>query len=170
MIDFNIRKADIKDAPALTEFVIQLDNESKYLLFGPGERHIDINSTLNYIQKINNNVCSFINIAEDKNKKIIGFLCGEASGLQRISHILKINIGVLKNARGTRVARELAITSLENAKRSGVLRIEATIIKENKLSLNMCRKFGFEVEGLKKSSIKIGNKFYDEFLLGKLLF
>lgn len=169
MINFKTRKATINDAEHLTKFIIQLDNESDYLLFGPGERNIDIEVTKSYLKKINDNERSSVLIAENDNLEIIGFICGETLNLKRAVHVMKANIGVLKDARGTKVARELAIKFIKTAKNSGILRIEVTVIKENKLSLNLCKKFGFEIEGLKKSSIKIGDKYHDEYLLAKLL-
>lgn len=148
---------------------MQLDNESDYLLFGPGERNINVDITYSYIKKINENERSSIFIAEDENQEIVGFICGETFHSKRTAHVLKANFGVLKNSRGNGVATELATVFITNAKSSGILRIEVTVIKENMPSLNLCKKLGFEIEGLKKSSIRIGYEFHDEYLLAKLL-
>src|SRR5438477_557902 len=58
---------------------------------------------------------------------------------------------------------------LTHAKRTGIERVEATVINHNHKSLNLCKKLGFKIEGIKRCSIKIGDKFHDEYLLSMMM-
>jgi len=169
MNHYTLRQANIDDAQSLIKFIKQLESESEYLLCGSGERRLQLERVESYLQKIQMTTKPLMYVAVDNKQNIVGFVCGETSSFKRISHVIKVNIGLLKKVRRTRLARELGILFLQKAREAGIVRIEATVIKENKLSLNLCKKFGAKIEGLKESSIKIGDRFYDEYLLAKIL-
>lgn len=164
-----IRKIVLTDVNKLLEFVFQLDNESDYLLYEPDERKTYLNITKNLFTRIINNKKSAIFIAEDDKLNIVGFICGEVSNLKRISHVMRVNIGVLKKYRRVGVAKKLAEALILYATNLGISRAEVTVIKNNQISLDLCKMFGFEIEGIKKSSLKIGDKYYDEYCLAKIL-
>lgn len=165
----NIRKATLEDAKSLGIFVTALDNESEYLLFEQGERSVNTETARQYLAKIESNKKSAVFIAENEECEIVGFVCGETSHLKRISHVMKINMGILKNYRKSAISRELLHALLDYAAIVGILRAEATVIKNNIISLNLCKKFGFNVEGIKKSALKIKDSLYDEYFLSLLL-
>ncbi|MFZ3067462.1 MAG: GNAT family N-acetyltransferase, partial [Gammaproteobacteria bacterium] len=110
---------------------------------------------------------SAIYLALDNSNNIVGYVCGEVSNLHRISHIMKMNIGVLKEFHGLGVGRVLADAIINHAEKIGILRMEATVITSNKLSFNLCKKFGFKVEGMREKSIKIDGNFHDEYLIAR---
>ncbi|HVE44792.1 MAG TPA: GNAT family protein [Gammaproteobacteria bacterium] len=164
-----IRPAILSDAPNISQFTATLDSESEFLLYGTGERNNDADSTTAYLTRLAKSEKSIVLLAENMNKKIVGFLCGEVSHIKRISHIMKVNIGILRDYRGTQVSRLLSECVYAHARRKGIVRIEATVITKNKFSLNLCKKFGFKIEGIRESSIKIGDIYYDEYLLATIL-
>lgn len=164
-----IRQATINDAASLSTFLLQLDNESEYLLFDPGERTNTIEMMLVYLQKIIENKKSMVFLAENEEKNVVGFICGEVLHFNRMSHVMKLNIGIIKKYRRTGIGRALGKHMLAHVEKNNIVRVEATIITDNKLSLNLCKKFGMAVEGVKRCSIKIGNQFYDEYLLARIM-
>ncbi len=165
----NIRQANMDDAYKLSLFIKKLDLENKYLLYEQNERKNDIFATKLYLEKMQNNPKNIIFIAENEYQEIIGFACGEVSFLKKLSHVMKGNIGILKKYHGRNTGRLLAEKTLLYAKKMGIVRIEATIIRENVISLNLSKKFGFKIEGIKHSSIKIGQRFHDEYLVAKII-
>jgi RimJ/RimL family protein N-acetyltransferase len=165
---FKIRKAEMSDAEALCHFIKELDSQSEYILYDVGERRIDIESTKKYLDNSNNTPGSVVLIAENEISKIIGFACGEANTKNRSSHVTKANLGVLKSHRGTPVARQLLGELIQYLKNKKIVRIEASVIKNNIICLNLCKKFGFQIEGIKKLSIKIGGQFLDEYVIALL--
>ncbi|WP_277674608.1 GNAT family N-acetyltransferase, partial [Piscibacillus halophilus] len=48
-------------------------------------------------------------------------------------------------------------------------RLELTVIVENKAAVNLYKKMGFEIEGVKKDSLKLGERYVDEYYMAKLI-
>jgi RimJ/RimL family protein N-acetyltransferase len=162
------RKANLSDADSLSQFIVKLDNESKFLLYDAGERQGNLDIVKLYLLRIENCGKSVVFIAENTDKEMVGFICGEVSPLKRVSHVMKVNIGALKNYHGLGIGRMLGKMLLQHVLNMDIKRVEVTVIKSNSISLNICKKFGFEVEGIKKHAIKIGTEFFDEYLLARI--
>jgi RimJ/RimL family protein N-acetyltransferase len=159
----SVRKARISDAKNLGIFMSQLDKDSNFLLYGTDERQSDTQSVKKYLLRILEQQKSVVFLAENIEKQIIGFLCAEVSTIKRISHVMRINIGVAKHYRGSIASRMLAEKLATYIEAVPIKRVEATII-----TANLCKKFGFEIEGIKRASIKIDEDYYDEYLLAKI--
>ena len=54
------------------------------------------------------------------------------------------------------------------SKANDIKRIELTVICKNKRAVNLYKSMGFEVEGVKKASLKIDDRFVDEYYMGKV--
>ena len=96
-------------------------------------------------------------------------MCGEINNLRRFSHVMKVNIGILKEYYNIGLGNTLAKTLEEHAKQNSIIRVEVSVISKNEISLNLCKKFGLTVDGVKKFAIKVNNKYYDEIMLSKIL-
>jgi RimJ/RimL family protein N-acetyltransferase len=165
----HIRKVDIHDVVALSVFFSQLYAESQYLAFDPGEWDGSVQKIKAYVLRIKSEPASNIFLAEAEHGCIVGYICGEVNSLKRLAHTMKVNVGILKSHRGQGVGEKLAEHLLSHAKQFNIVRTEATVIKENEPSLRLCRKFGMKVEGIKRYSILVGHKLYDEYVLSRIL-
>jgi RimJ/RimL family protein N-acetyltransferase len=58
---------------------------------------------------------------------------------------------------------------LDYARNQGAKRVELSVRVENKRAIKLYKKFGFQAEGRLRAKMKIGNKFYDEFIMGLVL-
>jgi L-amino acid N-acyltransferase YncA len=163
----NIRKANIGDAKSLSDFLFLLDAESDYLLYDNNERHHNESLAAIYLSRISSNPKSIVFIALNERDEIIAYIAGETPNQKRLSHTMKMVIGVLKQYRG--LGRLLSYHLLKHAKAVGITRLEAGIITHNKLSVNLCRKMDMEIEGVKKNAIKIGDSYLDEYMMARLL-
>src|SRR5579872_526737 len=83
---------------------------------------------------------SVVIIAINEAGQVVAFACGETNKNNRNRHVSKANLGVIKSYRGTSVARQIVHESIEYLKANQVSRIEATIIKNNVICLNLCKK------------------------------
>lgn len=164
-----IRQATINDAARLSTFLTQLDCESEYLLYNPDERRIDTHSTKQYLTKICNSDKSAVFLALNNDGAIAAFIAGETPPFQRTSHTMKLVVGALKSHRGTGVGRMLSHALLEHAKKMRIIRLEAGVIIQNKLSLNLCKRMGMQIEGIKRHAMKIMDKYHDEYMLSLIL-
>ncbi len=165
----SIKKANVSDSKILSDFVSQLDKQSLFLPYNPDERNASEEVVKRYLEDISKNVKSIVYIAVDLNNKVVGFVCGEVSKLIRFSHIMKLNVGVLELYQRQGVAKKLGDAILQYAIELGLTRLEVEIIAENKPSLFLASSFNFNIEGVKTSAIKIDDKYYDVYILSRLL-
>jgi len=164
----NIRLSDINDSESFAKFISALDSEAHYILYDPDERKMDNDKAKIFLTRISRESKSAVFFALNESNEIVGFICGEVSNLNRVSHIMRVNIGVLKQYYRFGLGILLTNRLLEYAKMNEISRAEASIIKNNTLSLNLAKRVGFEIEGIKRNSIKIGSVYYDEYFLSKL--
>jgi len=73
-------------------------------------------------------------------------------------------------ARGRGIARQLMQALLDEVHMiPEIEKLELTVNTENSAALALYRRFGFEVIGTFQRSLKIGDRYYDEYLMEKLL-
>jgi len=88
-----IRNIREDDEEKFLSMLIQLDNETKFMLYEPGERKRDINKIRSRIKDAHQS--SFLYIVED-NGKLVGFLSAKRGQVNRIKHSAYIVIGIIK--------------------------------------------------------------------------
>ena len=73
-------------------------------------------------------------------------------------------------ARGRGIARQLMQALLDEiACLPEIVKLELTVNTENPVALRLYRHFGFEIVGTVHLGLKIGERYYDEYLMEKLL-
>jgi RimJ/RimL family protein N-acetyltransferase len=162
-----IRKAAETDAQQIMQ-VMKDAEKSGFMLFDPGERQMDSDSLSSFIVKTNSTEKSAVFIAEDE-KRILGYLLLRGEKPNRISHRAYIVIGVLSSSRGQGVGKALFSHAIDWAEKEGIHRLELTVLLENKTALALYQKMGFEIEGIKRDSLKIDGKYADEYYMSLLL-
>lgn len=163
-----VRSGSVDDAELLASFIVKLDHEGEYLLYEPGERKGDINSVQAYLNRIKNEANSIVYVAQDINNKIVGFACGESSPLKRMSHVMSINIGILEDYQGCGIGKKFIEELLSYSKAVGIVRVEASVVKNNVRCIGLLKKYGFIVEGVKSNAIMINRILCDVCVLAKL--
>lgn len=161
-----IRKIQMEDANNYLDMLLNLDHETKYMMFEPGERSTDINITKNVIEKSINGD-NLILVATDE-ENIIGFLSVQKGEYRRIKHTGYIVVGIREKYRGkgigSKLFSELDIWAVENK----ITRLELSVICSNSPAKHLYEKNGFEVEGIKKNSMIIDGEYVDEFYMAKI--
>lgn len=161
-----IRKIQIKDANTYLEMLLNLDNETKFMLFEPGERPADINIVNNIIKKSMDGDNLVLVAIDDEN--IIGFLSAQRGVQKRIKHTAYIVVGIREKFRrkgiGSKLFSELDMWAREN----NITRLELSVISSNNVAKHLYEKNEFEVEGIKKNTMIIDGKYVDEFSMAKL--
>ena len=79
-----IRKIQMEDANNYLDMLLNLDNETKFMMFEPWERPTDINIIKNIIEKSINGD-NLILVAKDE-ENIVGFLSAQKGEYKRIKH------------------------------------------------------------------------------------
>ncbi|WP_318245821.1 GNAT family N-acetyltransferase [Bacillus tianshenii] len=102
-------------------------------------------------------------------EELIGYLMAIGSTTQRTAHSVYLVVGVSETARGKGVGTELFRKMEEWAKNRNLHRLELTVMIHNEAAINLYKKMGFEIEGVKKHSLFVDGTFVDELYMGKLL-
>lgn len=161
-----IREIKMEDADNYLHMLLNLDNETKFMMFEPGERSTDINDIKNIIKEsINGNNLILVAI---ENENIIGFLSLERGVPKRIKHTGYIVVGIRSNFRGIGIGSKLFSKLDEWVMENNITRLELSVICSNTVAKHLYEKNGFEVEGIRKNSMIIDGKYVDEFNMAKI--
>ena len=159
-----IRNIREDDEEKFLSMLIQLDNETKFMLYELGERKRDINKIRSRIKDAHQS--SFLYIVED-NGKLVGFLSAKRGQVNRIKHSAYIVIGIIKNYTGKGIGRRL-FNELDNwATNNGVTRLELTVMRHNERAISLYKKMGYKVEGVKEKSVVVDGDYIDEYYMAK---
>lgn len=157
----------MNDAKALADFLRVLDSESEYLGHEPGERNLEITHVEEEIHKLPSEK-SMIFVAS-MGDEIVGFLRAKAQTMKRRQHSVTIGVGVLQAMQGKGIAKDL-LSALEIwSKQKEFIRLELTVAVQNVGAIELYKKLGYEVEGIIRASLRVGDEILDEYLMAKVL-
>ncbi|WP_282173245.1 GNAT family N-acetyltransferase [Cytobacillus firmus] len=163
-----IRHITPADAQSLANLITQVENESDYMLFEPGERQTSAEAQLKRIEAIQKVDHSTIIIAE-QNNRLIGFVMAVGGAAKRNRHTVYLVAGILREHRGRGIGTKLFEELDRWAREHHIHRLELTTVIHNQAGVNLYKKAGFQIEGTKKHSLMINGEFVDEYYMGKLL-
>ncbi|MGL6108284.1 GNAT family N-acetyltransferase [Romboutsia sp.] len=161
-----IRQIGFDDADNYLNMLLNLDNETKFMMFEPGERSDDINIVKARIENSINGDNLILVATEDEN--IIGFLSVQRGVPKRIKHTAYIVVGIREEFRGKGIGSKLFLELDMWARENNITRLELSVICSNTVAKHLYEKNGFEIEGIKKNAMIIDGKYVDEFSMAKL--
>jgi RimJ/RimL family protein N-acetyltransferase len=103
--------------------------------------------------------------------ELVGFLGSRAisSGNHPFfNHIYTFDLMILKKAWGKGLGSRLMQILDEQANGRGIKRIEAVVKQGNDRAMALYKKHGYQVEGTRRKSVRVGNGFIDEYYVAKL--
>lgn len=162
-----IRKINIDDAKEFLDMLKQLDRETKNMLYEENERKTTEDEMRTQIKDIlESNSLILISEMDDK---LVGFLSADRGFANRIKHSAYIVIGILKEYRGKKIGSRLFEEVERWAKDNSITRLELTVMKHNKGGVNLYKKMGYKIEGVKAKSLIVDGKYVDEYYMAKLI-
>ncbi|MDQ0258025.1 RimJ/RimL family protein N-acetyltransferase [Evansella vedderi] len=164
-----IREIRTSDADSFLEVNHQLDNETSFMLYEPGERKTTVEKQKIMLERVSKEKTSNIWVLENDVGKLVGYLALFGQTLQRNSHSAYIVVGIIEDYQGQGLGKKLFIQMEEWAKEKGIHRLELTVMKHNYKALQLYLKMGFEIEGVKRDSLKVNGEYVDEYYLSKLI-
>lgn len=170
MAQISYRKLQVNEAQRFWDMMNQLDNETDFMMYEPGEREKTAKD-LKPIERLIKNAMEGTDflLAAEADNQIAGFISAQRGGLNRIRHtayvVTGIRAGCRRNGIGTHFFKELDSWS----KDVGVTRLELTVMCSNTIAKRLYEKNGFAVEGIKRKSMFDGKNYMDEFYMAKLL-
>ena len=144
-----VRTIRPEDAEQLVQLKLQIDQETTFMLFEPGERKMTVREQRGAIERLLADNISMIFVAEHEGR-IIGFLSATGSHIKRIRHTLYIVIGILKAFTGQGIGTQLFTAMEEWASQQNIHRLELTVMTPNEAGIALYKKRGFSIEGTRK--------------------
>lgn len=163
-----IREIEIEDASSFLQLSKQSDEETKFMLYEPGERKTTAEQQEKMIHRFIENEYATIFVAVE-DERIVGFILVNGNNIQRKRHVATIVIGILQEYNGRGIGTRLFKEVEKWAKLHDVWRLELTVMAHNTRAQALYKKAGFEKEGVKKAALIIDGKGIDEYEMAKLL-
>ncbi|WP_203990397.1 GNAT family N-acetyltransferase [Sphaerisporangium rufum] len=159
-----IRLAIPQDAPALLDLQLALDGETEFMLVQPGERRADVERLAS-------------RLAAGPSYVVVAVVDGLAAGYvdvsvlpyaraRRTGHVVA---GVRAAYQGQGLGKALFRAAVAEARARGMGRLELTVMEHNRRALGLYLSCGFQVEGLRRSALDVGDRRVNEYYLGLLL-
>lgn len=164
------RNLKTEEAQSFWDLMNQLDYETKYMLYEPGERKEKANNIAALERRISSTLegDDLLLVAEADNK-LVGYISADKGFVNRIAHSAYIVVGILKEYSnqgiGTEFFRKLDIWAQEKK----VTRLELTVVCENEAAKHLYEKSGFVIEGIKRNSVYVDGRYMDEYYMGKIV-
>lgn len=162
----NYKTLSPNEAEAFWNLMNQLDHETKYMLYEPGERKKDLPAVESLIQQALE-YDDFL-LAAEVDQKLVGYISAQRGRLSRIAHSAYIVVGILREYGGRGIGTEFFKRLDDWAERANVTRLELTVICENEVAKHLYEKNGFHIEGVKRNSVFVEGRYLDEFYMAKL--
>lgn len=160
------RKPSVDEAESFWNLMNQLDYETKYMLYEPGERGKNLPRIESLIRDSVEGE-DFLLVAQTDNK-LVGYISAQKGRLHRIAHSAYIVVGILADYRGKGIGTEFFKRLNVWAEENEVVRLELTVICENEAAKHLYTNSGFRIEGIKQKSVCIDGKYLDEYYMASI--
>ena len=165
-----IREVSIGDVQSMLAFTQQLATDTRFMLLEPGEQPLSLKQQKVIIQNFVTHASGIMLVVFNEiTEEIVGFCVGSTNAAKKKKHCIYCVMGLLKQYRGSGYGKRL-LSSLEGwAKQNNYRRLELTVMETNYRAIKLYNSFGFTAEGIKRESIKEGNRYIDEISMSKLI-
>ncbi|WP_377889937.1 GNAT family N-acetyltransferase [Alkalihalobacillus sp. R86527] len=163
-----IREIQVAEADAFSSLRKRVDAESQFMLFEAGERKVDAVEEKKKLESMLKSETTTIFVAE-QDGELVGYLVAVGSDAKKKRHAVYLVIGILQDYQGIGVGTSLFNALEEWVNERNIHRLELNVATRNEGGLALYKKFGFEVEGLKRQSMLIDDEYVDEYYMAKLL-
>lgn len=163
----NIRTLKKHDAEDYLNLMRQLDRESEYMLYEIDERKTTVSQMAERIEDIHHTGGVLLGAYEAD--RLVGFVSLDRGFANRIRHSGYVVIGVLKAASGKGIGSKLLKALDDQARKLDISKLELTVMAHNERAHHLYLRLGYVDEGVKKRSIRIGDQYYNEYYMGKIL-
>lgn len=165
-----VRNGTADDAPGILAVSKAVINEEIYQLTSSGEFNLTLEAERKWVSSFQGNPNKILLVAL-VDFEIAGILDFSSGHRQRIAHTGDFGMSVSRESRGNGVGGALLQALLDWAKQNGQLeKINLQVHATNLPAQALYKKFGFEVEGIRKRDLKYGpNEYVDSILMARFL-
>ena len=163
-----IRLIEYEDAHAFLTLNHQLDCETQMMLLEPNERTTTVEQIQRRIEFTEQQDNERVFVAETDGS-LVGYASVIGGKLRCTAHKVSIVTGMLQSHVGRGVGSKLFETLVEWAETSPLNRLELTVMTHNVAAIALYQKFGFQIEGTKRHSLKVDGTYVDEYVMARIL-
>lgn len=164
-----IRKATVEDTEEILHISNEVAGETSNFSYAKGEYYMTYDQQYTYISNIKDskNSCFFVGIIDGK---IVGSITFVSSSRKRLEHRGEMGIAVLKNYWGIGIGSALIKCFLKWARQNEVTKkIDLLVREDNIAAIALYIKYGFKIEGKISMGMRVDNRTYDIYMMGKML-
>jgi len=162
-----VRVATESDAASLIELRHKLFAETSFMLWEPAEFTHTAEHERKRIAHLNSHPNSLVLLAEE-GANVVGLLSAVGGERNRLRHSAVLALGVARSHWGQGVASAMVGEAVAWSARIGLKRLELTVHTTNLAALSVYLRCGFQVEGVRRSSLFVDGKYVDEYLMSLL--
>ncbi|HPM71553.1 MAG TPA: GNAT family N-acetyltransferase [Spirochaetales bacterium] len=170
--DVAIRTLRVDEAEPFLALRKAADAQSRYLLYGAGERRTTVEEQARAIAELLGSGNSTILVAEAEGRdgagSLVGYLIAKGGGAERNRHAAEIVVAILDAYTGKGIGARLFGELDEWARGAGVTRLGLGLMDGNVRARALYEKMGFREEGRRKAAFLLEGGFVDEILMYKL--
>lgn len=165
-----IREIETRDIKSFFDMMCQLDQETEFMMYEPGERLEKLADLIVFEKNMNDAIGEgdLILVSENNDGEIVGFLWAERGKLNRVRHTAYIVTGIRKAFRHRGLGTAFLEKTDEWAVKEKITRLELTVECQNVDAVNLYKHAGFAIEGTRKKSMRVNDSDIDEYYMAKL--
>jgi len=162
--DVTVRRAAVSDAEQLVALRRALFAETSLMLWEPAEFVATAADEGGFIQRLSGGANCLLLLAHAEGEAV-GFLAAMGGDRNRLRHSALLAIGVLRAYWSKGVASRMLGEVISWAPRAGIKRLELMVHTANARAVALYQRHGFEIEGTRRSSMRVDGVYTDEYLM-----
>ncbi|HET7062044.1 MAG TPA: GNAT family protein [Nitrosospira sp.] len=161
---FAIRRALESDAASLIDLRRWLFEETSFMLWEPAEFKQTEDDERARIIRLNRQPNSVILLAE-AGMQLVGVLSATGDDRKQLRQTALLSIGVVKSHWSQGIGSRMIQDAINWSLAAGIKRLELTVHTSNLRAISVYMRYGFEVEGLRRSSLLVNGRYINEYLM-----
>ena len=162
-----VRLVTEADAASVVNLRRRLFAETPFMLWEPAEFVQTAEDERKRIASLNSRP-NCLSILTEHKSEVVGLLTAVGGDRNRQRHSATLALGVAKAYWGQGIATAMVREAVAWSERTGLKRLELTVHTSNLAALSVYLRCGFQVEGVRRSSLFVDGEYVDEYLMSLL--
>ncbi len=167
-LNYEIIEPKPQDAEDILQYTKIVGGQTNNLSIDNRGLLISLEEEVEFLQKYQESKNGVFLLAKNGDE-IIAVATAFPTDNRRHSHVLDFAISVKKEYWGQGIASQMIDKLINLAKERGFYKIMLFVLVSNESAINLYLKKGFKIEGEIAGNMKIGDEYFDDYCMGKIL-